>query len=79
MIQFFKETERICETERLQHLVRESWEKSWSNRIVEQANLEKESNSRLRDLMDSLKGTVIYMWQSQVENEHYSTLSGLIR
>ena len=59
MIQFFKETERICETERLLHLVRESWKKSWSNRIVEQANLEKESNSRLRDLMDSLKGTVI--------------------
>ena len=25
------------------------------------------------------KTIIIYMWQTQVENEHYSTVSGLIR
>ena len=55
-MQFFKEAERICGTERLQHLVGESWEKSWSKCIIEQANLEKASNSRLRDVVGDFEG-----------------------
>ena len=28
---------------------------------------------------ESIVSSYIYMWQSQVENEHYSTVNGLIR
>ena len=30
-------------------------------------------------VIPSLSHVTIYMWQSQVENEHYSTVCGLIR
>lgn len=55
-MQFFKETEWICGTDHLQRLVGEAWEKTWSNRIIEQANLERGSNQRLRDFLDSFQG-----------------------
>ena len=56
------EMERICGIDHLKFIIRESWSQTWSRRIVEQAELEKHSNSRLRKVM-SLSGESEYCGQ----------------
>ena len=47
------ETERICNIDGLQSLVRDSWP-GWSIKIIAQADLEKQSNARLKSAISSL-------------------------
>ena len=51
ILQMYMEMERICITVRLQTVVRDSWSKLWTTKMIAQARREEESNSRLRQFM----------------------------
>jgi hypothetical protein len=48
--------EQICNTHDLRVTVRDAWASLWSHRIIEQARLEMDSNTRLRLFVDSFQG-----------------------
>ena len=50
----FLEIEKICGTERLRQSTRQAWALQWAPKILEQAEREKGSNSRLRSVMDGV-------------------------
>ena len=56
-LQIYEEMQQICSTQNLRAVVSEAWTRLWSGKILEQAKIEKESNSRLRQLMDGVAGT----------------------
>ncbi len=52
--------ERICGTEGLRALANDNWADMWSQKIIEQANKERRSNSRLNTFMETIQGTSLW-------------------
>ncbi len=52
------EMEKICKKNQLQAKVRDSWRKIWAPKIMEQCELEKANNYRLRTQMEHNLSTI---------------------
>ena len=53
-LQLLLEMEMICGSEKIRSAVRNSWSGLWSLKVLEQAKLEKNNNSKLRGVMTDL-------------------------
>ena len=70
--------ERICGTEGLRALANDNWADMWSQKIIEQANKERRSNSRLNTFMETIQGTSLWevimkflfiVWNKNADNQ----------